>query len=133
MQSAVAYTPIDTAGSPFSMRISVGTETSSRAAQTRSGWLRRLRAVVRSAPSLRSAAVAAGGRRQAAGLPQLRLLSAYHIVIPPDLPIMQADLTIVHRRMRGERTAYAAPFSAKKIWSDLVYLSENWGERGAPC
>ena len=60
IQSAVAYTPMDTAASPFSIFMSVGTDTSSRTAHARSDCLRRLRAVVRSAPSFRRAAVAAG-------------------------------------------------------------------------
>ncbi|WP_298596515.1 hypothetical protein [uncultured Limnohabitans sp.] len=39
--SAVAYTPIPTEGSPFSMRMSVGTETAMRLAQARRLSLRR--------------------------------------------------------------------------------------------
>ncbi len=42
----------------------VGTDTSSRAAQARKGCLRRLRAVAKSAPSLRNAAAAAVARRR---------------------------------------------------------------------
>ena len=45
--SAVAYTPIPTEGSPFSMRIRVGTDTAMRLAQVRRLSLRRWRADVR--------------------------------------------------------------------------------------
>src|SRR5690606_26279040 len=60
-QSAIAYTPAATPGSPRSMRIRVGTDTPMRLAQTRCDSLRRTRAIARFSPRRRSAWVVAGG------------------------------------------------------------------------
>ncbi len=64
-QSALAYTPMLTDASPFSMRISVGTETPMRIAHDRCDSLRRFLAMARFSPSCLSAEAAIGGRDSA--------------------------------------------------------------------
>jgi hypothetical protein len=53
---------MDTVGSPFSMRMSVGADTPTRCAHTRTGSRRRLRAMARCSPSMRSCTCTALGR-----------------------------------------------------------------------